>query len=303
MNRSYVDTVNLMLDVAPHVFRGPHFAMKGGTALNLFVHDMPRLSVDIDVVFVDRLPPREAALKTIKDELTRLSDDLQSKGFGVSPIGLRGDDVKFTVSRNNVPVKVDVNHVFRGTLLPVEQRKLAGRAREMFTRDLEVPVIAEDELYGGKIVAALDRQHPRDFFDVREMLTQQRFGGRAVDCVVCYLAGHDKSVPGVLFSPDIDLRSKFENEFEGMTSEPVSLKELEDARAEMRRALAEGLEDRHKQFLLSLVRATPDWGLMPFDCLSEMPALRWKLQNLENLKKKNPKKFQLEHDELARRFG
>jgi len=84
MNRSYVDTVNLMLDVAPHVFRGPHFAMKGGTALNLFVHDMPRLSVDIDVVFVDRLPPREVALKTIKDELTRLSDELQSKGFGVS---------------------------------------------------------------------------------------------------------------------------------------------------------------------------------------------------------------------------
>ena len=50
MDRSYADTLRLLLSVAPIVFEEPAFAMKGGTALNPFLHDLPRLSVDIDVV-------------------------------------------------------------------------------------------------------------------------------------------------------------------------------------------------------------------------------------------------------------
>jgi len=60
MNQDYIDTVRLLLDVAPAVFQSPRFAMKGGTALNLFVQEMPRLSVDIDVVFTDHTLDREA---------------------------------------------------------------------------------------------------------------------------------------------------------------------------------------------------------------------------------------------------
>ncbi len=69
MNDAYVRTVQLLLDIAPAVFETPVFAMKGGTALNLFVQDMPRLSVDIDVVFVPYDLPREGALQTIGAEL------------------------------------------------------------------------------------------------------------------------------------------------------------------------------------------------------------------------------------------
>lgn len=59
MNEAYIRTVQLLLDIAPAVFETPVFAMKGGTAINLFVQDMPRLSVDIDVVFVPHdLKPR-----------------------------------------------------------------------------------------------------------------------------------------------------------------------------------------------------------------------------------------------------
>jgi hypothetical protein len=72
MDKSYVDTVRLMLEVAPEVFASGRFAMKGGTALNLFVQDMPRLSVDIDVVFVPHRTPRETALAEIASELTAL---------------------------------------------------------------------------------------------------------------------------------------------------------------------------------------------------------------------------------------
>lgn len=62
MNQQYVDTVCLLLAIAPAVFLSPRFALKGGTALNLFAHDMPRLSVDIDVAFtVRKLEARHAA--------------------------------------------------------------------------------------------------------------------------------------------------------------------------------------------------------------------------------------------------
>ena len=69
MNQSYVDAVRLLLNVAPAVFKSHRFAMKGGTALNLFVQDMPRLSVDIDVAFTDHTLDRAAALQAISSDL------------------------------------------------------------------------------------------------------------------------------------------------------------------------------------------------------------------------------------------
>jgi len=56
MNQNYIDTVRPLLAIAPAVFASGRFAMKSGTALNLFVQEMPRLSVDIDLVFVDHRP-------------------------------------------------------------------------------------------------------------------------------------------------------------------------------------------------------------------------------------------------------
>ena len=79
MNPAYVQTVNLLLDIAPAVFQTPRFAMKGGTALNLFVQDLPRLSVDIDVVFINHQADRDNALKEIALELQRI--ELKFDGF------------------------------------------------------------------------------------------------------------------------------------------------------------------------------------------------------------------------------
>jgi predicted nucleotidyltransferase component of viral defense system len=69
MDQEYVDTVRLLLAIAPAVFKSPRFALEGGTALNLFLHDMPRLSVDIDVVFTDHALGREDALRAIAADL------------------------------------------------------------------------------------------------------------------------------------------------------------------------------------------------------------------------------------------
>ena len=178
MNQEYVDTVRLLLAIAPAVFQSSHFALKGGTALNLFLHDMPRLSVDIDVVFTDHTPTREDALRTIAANLQAARSAISAMGFRATlPTTKSGDDVKLFVDGNGLQVKVEVNFVFRGTVLPVQQRPLNTVAQELFTTDITLPVLDPSELYGGKLVAAMDRQHPRDMFDVLKMI--ERFGWQA----------------------------------------------------------------------------------------------------------------------------
>jgi hypothetical protein len=202
-----------------------------------------------------------------------------------------------------VNAKIEVNYNFRGTLIPPRAVRITESARRVFAADFSIPTLAKEELYGGKLVAALDRQHPRDFFDVREMFFGGHFDPGVVDCFICYLAGHNRTVHDVLFSTDKNFSAIYEEQFVGMTARPVSIAELEQARADLRAALDRHLQDRHKQFLLGLVRLEPEWDLMPFAHLRELPALKWKLLNLEQLRHRNPKRFKLQFTELARRFG
>jgi predicted nucleotidyltransferase component of viral defense system len=304
VNQQYVDTVRLLLTVAPEVFRPPRFALKGGTALNLFAHDMPRLSVDIDVVFTDHTLNREDALRAIAADLRAVKSAISALGFRAHlPTAKGGENVKLLVEGNGQSIKVEVNFVLRGTLLPVIQRPLVPRAQELFTTDITLPVLDLPELYGGKLVAAMDRQHPRDMFDVFQML--ERFGWRLsfVDCFVAYLAGHNRPVHEVLFPKSLPLESAFSNEFAGLTTDEISLSTLEQTQARLIEELPRTLTSRHREFLISLVTAEPAWDLMPFANLQHLPAPQWKLINLRKLKKSNPSRFSAQLEELASRFA
>ncbi len=304
MTDDYIATVRLLLDIAPTVFRSGLFAMKGGTALNLFVQDMPRLSVDIDVVFTDHVPDREAALAAIRAELRAVQQALQDRGLEVRlPGNAQGDEVRMTVIGAGVQVKVEVNYVFRGTVMPVHAQPLAHRAQDLFTMDVTLPVLATPELYGSKLVAAMDRQHPRDIFDVKHML--QRFGWTpaVVDCFVAYLAGHNRPVHEVLFGPAKPLEPAFTNEFVGMTRDEVSLETLSETQARLRQELPRRLTADNREFLLSLVRGAPAWRLMPFEQLQALPAIRWKLQNLQTLRQRNAARFAEQESLLDQGFA
>ena len=163
-------------------------------------------------------------------------------------------------------------------------------------------MLATAELYGSKLVAAMDRQHPSDVFDVQHMLDQFGWQELFVDCFVAYLAGHNRPVHEVLFPKTKPLEPAFSNEFVGMTREEVSLDALLAVQARLIAELPQQLSDRHRSFLLSLVRAEPDWTLMPFPHLQELPALKWKLLNLAEIKRRNSTKFQAQADELAARL-
>lgn len=304
MDRAYVETVRLLLEATPEVFRAPYFALKGGTALNLFVQEMPRLSVDLDVVYVPHETERGVALDEIGKALATTRQQLSAIGIDSEIISTKdGDDVKLFVRRGQSQVKVEVNHVFRGTVLPTETRRLVKNARDLFTTELSAPVLAVPELYGSKLVAAMDRQHPRDLYDVRGMYQQFDITADIVECFVCYLAGHNRPIHEVLFSRDSDMTPAFNDEFAGMTIEPITLAELEATRERLRRELPAALTDAQRRFLLSVANAEPEWHLMSCAHLSELPALRWKLQNLTKLKRSNPRKLEQQADELRVMIG
>ena len=303
MNPAYVQTFNLLLDIAPTVFQTPRFAMKGGTALNLFVQDLPRLSVDIDVVFINHLADRNTALEEIAQEIQRIESAIAAMGYETRTRKVHGgDEVKLDIFSAEAEVKVEVNFVFRGTVLPVQTRSLSAKTQALFSKNIQIPVLSPSELYGSKLVAAMDRQHPRDLFDVLKMYESHGLTQEILDCFVVYLAGHNRPVHEVLFSNPHPMEETFKNEFVGMTSEPIELDALINTQQQLMAELPQALTQNHRNFLLSLVQATPDWSLLPFNHLQNMPAIKWKLQNLINLKSKNPAKFGFQRDELEQRF-
>jgi predicted nucleotidyltransferase component of viral defense system len=304
MDKTYIEIVRLLLESAPAIFETPHFAMKGGTAINLFIEDMPRLSVDIDVVYTDHHAARDAALKYISSGLDAVRKRLAKAGLEAEVSATKdGDEIKLFLRRGRNQVKVEVNHVFRGTVLPVETRRLGDAARKLFTTELSVPVLAAPELYGSKLVAALDRQHPRDLFDVHSLFERDGLTSEVVECFICYLAGHNRPVHEVLFSRDADMSSAFENEFSGMTRNPITLVELQHVRRKLKSELPAALTPDQRRFLLGLVSGEPDWTLMKCRHLSQLPAIKWKLQNLAKLKKSNPGKFAQQAEELRVRLA
>ncbi|WP_368643954.1 nucleotidyl transferase AbiEii/AbiGii toxin family protein [Castellaniella ginsengisoli] len=299
MDKHYADTVRLLLNIAPDVFDNDIFAMKGGTAINLFLRDMPRLSVDIDVVYRPWQTPRDQALLDINQELAAIAQRVERLGVQTRLIRSKDlGDTKLIVENETSQVKVEVNIVFRGTVLPIERRLLSARTGDLFGVEFAVPVLAPDELYAGKLVAALDRQHPRDLFDVWQLFQTGGLTDAMVECFVVYLAGHNRPTHEVLFGNDKDIVAEYERAFVGMTEVDCPLEVLLETRSQLRQELPQRLSAAHRQFLSGLARAQPDWSLLQCPHADQLPALRWKLANLATFQKRRPIDFAVQADAL-----
>ena len=304
MDKTYADTVRLLLAIVPDVFANDIFAMKGGTAINLVVQDMPRLSVDIDVVYLPWQTPRDEALQAINQELAAIATRVASLGVQTRLVRSKDlGDTKLIVENESSQVKIEVNVVFRGTVLPAERRSLSAKTSDLFGVELEVPILAPNELYAGKLVAALDRQHPRDLFDVWQLYESGGISNGMVECFVVYLAGHNRPTHEVLFGNDKNIAGEYERAFVGMTEVECSLETLLEARVRLRHELPGRLSAQHKQFLSGLTRAQPDWSLLQCQHAAQLPALRWKLSNLETSRKRRPEDFTAQADALDAGLG
>ncbi len=305
MDSRFIETVRLLIDVAPFVFSQDCFALKGGTAINLFLHDLPRLSVDIDLVYTDLVHTgRDSALEAIQGALRDVSKLLESKlGVTVRPTTSGSEhESKLFISRGPVLLKVEVNHVFRGAVYPLVTGTLSPQAQSRFSRALTVPMLDPDELYASKLVAALDRQHPRDLFDVMLLLDGGGITPRIRRAFTVYLAGHNRPMHELLSPRPKDIRSEFESDFAGMATREVSLEQLEEVRERIFRQLPTSLDEAERGFLLSVNRCEPDWSILGLPGIENLPAIKWKLLNLGRLAGSNPKKYRMIVKSLEENF-
>ena len=303
MNQTYLDTARLLTQVAPLVFVDDTFALKGGTAINLFVRDMPRLSVDLDLVFSDHTLPRDEALARINEAVRQAAERLKKRGFQTHAPTAAAGETKLFVQRGSIQVKVEVNCVMRGSVQPVRRASFTPAARDVLMTDMDIPVVSLEDVYGGKLVAALDRQHPRDLFDVMQLFTHEGITPGIRRAFVAYLSSSNRPIHEVLFPLLRDIRRDYEHNFQGMTAEPVPLEALLTARERMVREVQQGLDDNERRFLLSLAAGTPKWSLLGIAHLEHLPGIRWKLHNLAQLQKTDAKKFAEQSDALAAKLA
>jgi hypothetical protein len=144
-------------------------------------------------------------------------------------------------------------------------------------------VVSFAALYAGKIVAALDRQHPRDLFDVRELLAHEGISDELRQAFLIYLISHDRPIAEVIMPRRKDIAREFAQGFEGMTDKPVALADLLAAREDLIATMAVAMPDTHRQFLLGFKAGAPDWDLLGVPGAAALPAVRWKQMNLDKL--------------------
>jgi len=144
-------------------------------------------------------------------------------------------------------------------------------------------IVSSADLYPGKIVAALDRQHPRDLFDVRDLLANEGIGRDLRRAFIVYQISHNRPMAEVLSPTRQPREPEFARGFEGMTREPVALEELVAAREALIATIVSDMPDAHRHFLLSFECGDPDWALLGTPAAAELPAVKWRLQNREAL--------------------
>jgi len=287
----YYTQVQLLVTVLPIVAKEACFALKGGTAINLFVREMPRLSVDIDLAYLP-INDRVSALEEIDASLGRIGAILSGRPLGYRVRVGKSQDERacgLLVTNDAATIKIEVSPVLRGAVYPGSMRRIVERAEAEFGF-AEAPIVSMADLYAGKIVAALDRQHPRDLFDVMLLLAAEGIGEEMFRAFLVYLISHDGSISRVLNPNHKALDALFTAQFEGMTEHIITVDALEKTRTELISAIHRRLGEQERAFLISFMRGTPEWDLLGIPRAAELPAVRWKLQNLALMSQENHRK-------------
>ena len=293
INQSYINQADLLLQVIPHIATEKTLALKGGTAINLFLRNMPRLSVDIDLTYLP-IDGRETALTNISDSLSRIRERITKSipGTIVNNHTIEGNDVKLLVQSQNAQIKIEVNTITRGHLHPVRLLEINEKVQERFKKFAAIQVVSNAELYGEKICAALDRQHPRDLFDVYLLFQESGYNEDIKNGFIQALVSHMRTMHEVLRPHLLDQRSAFDKQFQGMSEIPFTYEDFITTREDLIQTVNSSLLAKDHSFLLSFKKGNPDWDLFPIAGLKHMPAVQWKLLNIQNLIKSNPQKHQ-----------
>lgn len=279
----YRRQVRLLMRLLPIVAAEPCFALKGGTAINLFLRDMPRLSVDIDLTYLPT-HDRAQALTGIDAAMTRIATAIRAAipGVRITETRAEGAILRLLVLADATQVKIELSPVLRGVVGPPTLTPVTEAVEEAFGF-AEIQVVSFEDLYAGKLVAALDRQHPRDLHDVHDLLANEGLTDALRRAFLIYLISHNRPMGEVLSGRVKDLRTEFRNGFEGMTETALTLDTLLETRTMMIDSLVGLMPDAHRRFLLGFERGAPDWSIPGFAQASTLPAVRRRQRNLDRL--------------------
>lgn len=281
---------NLVLDILPLIAKFDVFGLKGGTAINYFIRDLPRLSVDIDLTYLP-IEDRQTTLDSIHAKLDALSTEITDTFSPVSitpKLNKTSQKIeRLVIERSGITIKIEPNLIIRGSVYPPARMTLASAASNFFEKSVRVQILSLEDLYGGKICAALDRQHPRDLFDIKMLFDNEGITDKIRTAFIVYLISHNRPMNELLNPTFQDISPSFTSEFTGMTFIPITLDELNHAREQLVTKLLSGFTNNEKNFLVSVKSKKPEWDLIEIEHLKDLPAVKWKLLNLEKMDKKS----------------
>ena len=280
INEAYRRQVRLLMRLLPLVAREDCFALKGGTAINLFVRELPRLSVDIDLMYLP-MHARPEALAGINAAMKRIEAAVRSSlpGVRITRNEAEGAVLRLHINADGVQVKVEVSPVLRGVVYDPVLMPVTAAVEEQFGY-AETTVVSFEDLYAGKLVAALDRQHPRDLFDVRDLLANEGLTDQLREAFLVYLISHNRPMGEVLSGRRKDMAEEYRSGFVGMTETTVAMSALQLAQEALIDQLIGDMPEHHKRFLTGFEQGSPDWSLLRVSHVKDLPAVLWRQRNL-----------------------
>jgi predicted nucleotidyltransferase component of viral defense system len=301
---AYAAQVSLLVRLLPYIAEEKVFALKGGTAINLFYRDLPRLSVDIDLTYLP-VRSRVESLADINETLDRITAAANRSIPGIDArriAGGGGGATRIRARLGGAEVKIETSPVTRGVVHDPEQREVSPTVEDEFGY-AAIQVVSFEDLFGGKLHAAVDRQHPRDLFDVKLLYENEGLTDTLFRTFLIYVASSPRPAHELL-SPNLsDLDLPYTREFFGMTTTPVTLDELVATRARLLAEIRDRLSDGAVQeFLLSLHEGEPDFSAIGLQQAALLPAVQWKLLNLRKLLSDNPEKHAEQRADLQLLF-
>ena len=224
---TYEAQVALLVRVLPHVAGETVFALKGGTAINLFYRDLPRLSVDIDLTYLP-IKDRTESLDEINAAMDRIAVAIETGIRGAKSQRVQGGGggaTRLLARLGHAEIKIETSPVTRGVVHDPEIRTVSAAVEDAYGY-AEMQIVSFEDLFAGKLHAALDRQHPRDLYDVTLLYENEGLTQDLLQTFLIYVASSPRPAHELLDPNLIDLGQPYAREFEGMTRTPVPLDTL-----------------------------------------------------------------------------
>ena len=215
-------------------------------------------------------------------------------------LGKENQDKKILVGKQGANVKIEPNYRIRELFSEPEKLELCPYLQDRFNRRVQMTCVSKEELFAGKLCAALNRQHPRDLFDVWLHLKENKwFSSEYIAAFVVYLICQGGQIHETLNPNFKEVKSIFENQFIGMSSTQVTLDHLENIQKSLPSRIVKSLPDSYREFLVGFKNGVPDWSRLPYSKVQDLPAIRYKMKHLEKM---DCKKRQIAIDKLQQIF-